>query len=151
MKTTLTLIGILFLISSCQCFKIKNDIRRAYSLKFNECRCQTYSFREVKNLDKFVPCEDYFAEYWDFSKEILNECDKKKFKKKNKKLCKRIKKNHNSCRDAKYIKKYPERCAVLPNDQYCEDLVGFNAESWGKNITPHGKESKRCFEDTCGD
>ena len=124
MKTTLILIGILFLVSSCKCFKIKNDIRRVWSFKFNECRCQTYSLKKVRALTKLVPCEDYF------------QATREKYKRK--------------CRKEKYQQKNPERCFVLPNEDYCDDLIGFSAKSWAKNLTPRGRESKACYEDTCG-
>ncbi len=61
---------ILLLISSCACFKVKDDVRRYWSIRFNECRCQNYSFKEISGLDKFIPCEDFFAKY-DPKKPIL--------------------------------------------------------------------------------
>ena len=33
--------------------------------------------------------------------------------------------------------------------EYCEDLVGFDAEAWATKITPWGKESRRFYQDTC--
>jgi len=119
-------IMLLFLISSCTCFTIKNDTRRVWSFKQNQCRCQTYSFSEIKSLDKLVPCEDYFLP-------LVND-----------------EKNIRSCEKEKFRRDHPELCSTLPNEQYCEDLVGFSVTSWAKNITPHAKESKRCFEDKCG-
>jgi hypothetical protein len=97
-------IGLLFLISSCNCFKIKNDIRRVWSLKFNECRCQWYSFRNASKIDDLKPCEDFFSENFPDSPQ-------------------------------------------LPNHDYCDDLVGFSARSWAKNITPHARETIACVED----
>ena len=38
---------------------------------------------------------------------------------------------------------------VLDNPDYCDDLVGFNASTWAKAITPWGKELMRWGEDTC--
>ena len=95
-------IGIIFLISSC-CFTIKKDVRRVWSRQFNECRCQWYSFKDVKSTTKLVRCEDFFSEY------------------------------------------FPDK-ESLANEEYCDDLVGFSAESWAQNITPRGRESKRCYE-----
>ena len=102
MKTILTHIGILFLISSC-CFTVKDDIRRSWSFKYNECRCQWYSVKKVKNKTKFIRCEDFFDKY------------------------------------------FPKK-ERLSNEEYCHDLVGFSKESWAKNLTPRGRESKRCYE-----
>lgn len=115
------LIGILCLISSCQCLKVRNDIRRVWRVKLNQCRCQTYSFREVKSLDKLIACEDYFAP---IREEFVGEC-----------------------KDTDFWKQYPERCAILPNELYCDDLVGFSKDSWAENLTPRGRESKACYED----
>lgn len=123
MKTILTNIVILFLISSCQCMRIKNDVRRVWSFKFNKCLCQTYSFLEIKSLDKAILCEDYFAP---IIEQYVSQCKGKKFRKNN-----------------------PEKCQLFSNDQYCEDLVGFSKESWAKNLTPYGRESKACYEDNC--
>ena len=111
----------LFLISSCKCFKIKNDVRRVWSLRFNQCRCQTYSFKKVESLDKLIACEDYFIP--------LREDYEKK------------------CREDDYAEDHPERCYILPNNEYCDDLVGFSKESWGLNITPRARETKACIED----
>jgi len=123
MKTNLMIIGILFLISSCDCFKIKNDVRRVWSFKFNQCRCQWYSFKEIKNLSKLIPCEDFFESI--------------------------RKENEEKCRDEDFKTNNPEKCFVLSNKEYCDDLVGFSMKAWALNITPHGRESKACFEDTC--
>lgn len=123
MKTTLILIGTLFLISSCNCFQVKNDVRRVWSLKFKQCRCQWYSFKNIKSTSKLIPCETFYADMRD-QDDIIK-----------------------SCRKDKFSSKYPELCDELPNEQYCDDLVGFSKTSWADNITPHAKESKRCYED----
>ena len=121
---TLMLIGVTLAVSSCNCFKVKDDIRRIYSFEFSQCRCQTYSFRKARELDSPVPCEDYFQPI------------RKKYEKK--------------CRKEKFSKRYPERCHVLLNEQYCDDLVGFSINSWAENITPKMRESIACFEDKGG-
>lgn len=118
------LTGIMLVLSSCNCLTIKNDVRRIWSTKFNQCRCQWYSFENIKALGKPVPCEDFFAQFRDDESVI------------------------KSCRKESYAKANPEFCNILPNGQYCDDLVGFSAKAWTKNITPHAKESKRCFEDS---
>lgn len=118
--------GILFLISSCRCMKVKDDVRRVWSVKFHECRCQSYSAKELRPISKLIPCEDYFEEVRT-KRKIRRKCRKKVFA------------NNN-----------PELCYQLPNEQYCDDLVGFSAKSWAKNITPKGRETKACYEDSCG-
>lgn len=124
MKTMLMTIGLLLVVSSCQCLKIKNDVRKIWSWKFNQCGCQWYSFENIKELGKPVPCEDFYAQFRDNEKII------------------------KSCKKEAYAAKNPEFCVVLPNKDYCDDLVGFSAKSWTSNITPHAKESKRCYEDS---
>jgi hypothetical protein len=37
----------------------------------------------------------------------------------------------------------------LPPQEYCDDLVGFSAPIWAKQITPWGKEVLRWGKDTC--
>ena len=64
MKTTILIIGILLATSSCGCFKIKDDVRIVWSFKFNQCRCQWYSFKKVKNKTKLVPCQDFYLKYF---------------------------------------------------------------------------------------
>lgn len=116
---------VLLLVSGCNCLKIKNDVRRAWSFQFNECRCQWYSFKNIKPLTKYIPCEDFFAQFRD-NVDVIKSCERESYRKKN-----------------------PEFCFVLPNKQYCDGLSGFSPKAWAKNITPRAKESKRCFEDTC--
>lgn len=53
----------------------------------------------------------------------------------------------DKCRGSKFRKAYPEYCEILPQEDYCDNLVGFKYTSWANNITPHGKETKRCAED----
>jgi len=120
----LMIIGMGLALSSCQCLTIKNDVRRIWSWKFNQCRCQWYSFENIKALGKPVPCEDFFAQFRD-NPDVIK-----------------------SCRRDSYASENPEYCNVLPNRDYCDDLVGFSKSSWGKNITPRAKESKRCYEDS---
>lgn len=38
---------------------------------------------------------------------------------------------------------------IQSNLEYCNDLVGFNAEAWAKDITPWGREVRRYGEDSC--
>lgn len=125
MKTTMILFGMLSVLSSCKCFKVADDIRRVWSLTFNQCRCQTYSLKEVRDLTPLIPCEDYF--------EPIRQD------------------NEGDCKNPDYASKNPELCYVLPNDEYCDDLVGFSKYSWATNLTPKGRESKACMEDECGE
>lgn len=38
---------------------------------------------------------------------------------------------------------------ILPNESYCNDLVGFSKEAWAKHITPKAREIKRWAQDNC--
>jgi hypothetical protein len=127
MKTTLMIIGIISVLSSCNCLKIKNDVRRVWSFHFKECRCQWYSFNSIKELTKLVPCEDFFEAWRAEDSSLQERCNN----------------------DSDFNSKNPELCQILPNESYCDDLVGFSKESWGKNITPKGRESIRCYKDNC--
>lgn len=45
-----------------------------------------------------------------------------------------------------YFKNFPQE-PQKPNDMYCDDLVGFDAEVWAKKITPWGREVYRYGRD----
>lgn len=47
-----------------------------------------------------------------------------------------------------FSKNFPD-IPLQSNLEYCNDLVGFNAEDWALNITPWGRELRRWAEDTC--
>lgn len=59
MKTIILTILVAF--SSCKSAPtIPNQVRRLWSTKFNTCYCQWYSLVEVKNITKYVPCEEFY-------------------------------------------------------------------------------------------
>jgi hypothetical protein len=47
-----------------------------------------------------------------------------------------------------FLANFPD-LPTLDNPQYCDDLVGFNGETWAKKLTPWGKELKSWAKDTC--
>ena len=38
---------------------------------------------------------------------------------------------------------------LKPNHVYCDDLVGFSKEVWGKQLTPHAHEAIQWAKDSC--
>ena len=50
--------------------------------------------------------------------------------------------------DEFYSSNFPN-LPVQDNPEYCDDLVGFSAPIWAKQVTPWGKEVRRWGEDTC--
>lgn len=52
-----------------------------------------------------------------------------------------------TCEDF-FFKNFPD-LPTLPNIEYCDDLVGYSAKAWAKDITPWAKEVRRWGEDNC--
>ena len=45
----------------CNAPRFENQVRRVWSVKFNECLCQNYDMNEVKNIDELIPCEIFYG------------------------------------------------------------------------------------------
>ena len=95
---------ILVMFNSCNVPTIKNQVRKAWSVKFSTCFCQWYDLNKINPVTKMKRCDDF------------------------------------------YLENFPED-PQRPIDMYCDDLVGFDAESWAKKITPWGREVYRYGRD----
>ena len=49
-----------------------------------------------------------------------------------------------------FAREYPNQ-PIKPNLAYCDDLVGFNKNSWAGNISPKARKIIRAYKDECGE
>lgn len=75
--TTKMIILSTLVLSSCSLPTIEPQVRKIFSAKFMECRCQYYDYNSLKAQDDPILCEDFYAKYFpdEPQKQNLDYCE----------------------------------------------------------------------------